>query len=40
LGVILFMMVFGFPPFPAEDLDGDDIEQQREAGFTPVVKVK
>lgn len=38
VGVILYMLVFGSPPFTADDIDGEDIVAQRERGFTPEVK--
>lgn len=32
LGVILFVMLFGFPPFDADDIDGELIVQQLDKG--------
>lgn len=38
LGVVVFVLLFGFPPFDAEDLNGPEIVKQLTAGFEPVTK--
>jgi len=38
LGVVIFVLLFGFPPFDAEDLNGSQIIQQLTDGFTPLIK--
>ncbi len=38
LGVVMFIMLFGYPPFDAEDLNGSLIVQQLSKGFDPSLK--
>ena len=38
LGCLTFVMIFGYPPFDADDLNSDKIVQQLQKGFDPVVK--
>ena len=38
VGVLAFIMLFGFPPFDAEDLNSQLIREQLEAGFTPITQ--
>ncbi len=38
LGCLVFVMLFGFAPFDAEDINGSTILGQLEGGFESVVK--
>ena len=38
LGCLLFVMIFGYPPFDAEDIDGSLIVSQLSSGFLPILK--
>lgn len=38
VGVILFMLVFGYPPYPCDDIESPDMATQRETAFTNTVQ--
>lgn len=38
IGIILFMLVFGFPPYPCQDIDSPDMVTEREDHFVNEVK--